>query len=41
MCVIACAHASTRATSLMHVNIARMTSVYKTYCLGHWKEEMR
>ena len=43
MNVIACAHAtthtSTLATSLMHVKIARATSAYDTYCLGHWNDE--
>ena len=33
------AHASTRATSLMRAEISRATSVYDTYCLGHWNEE--
>ena len=32
-------HASTCATSLMHVKIACTTSVYNTYCLGHWSEQ--
>ena len=33
-------HASTRATSLKRViKIAHTTSVYGTYCLGHWNEE--
>ena len=35
MCANACAHASTRATSLMLVKIARATSVYDIYFLGH------
>ena len=43
MHVIACAHAtthtSTLATSLMHVKIKCATSVYDTYCLGHWNDE--
>ena len=32
MRAITLAHASTRATSLMHVKKS-------TYCLGHWKDE--
>ena len=34
-------HASTRYTSLMRVNIARATSVYDTYYLGHWIKKMK
>ena len=26
-------------TSLIHVKIAHITSVYGTYCLGNWNEE--
>ena len=36
---IACAHANTRATSLMREKIARAISVYGTYCLEHQNEE--
>ena len=39
MCAIAHAHTSTCATSLMHVKIAHATSLFDTYCLGHWNEE--
>ena len=39
MCAIACEHASTHATNLMRVKIAYTTSVYDTYCLGHWNKE--
>ena len=39
MRAIACAHASTRTTSLRHVKIARRTSVFKTYCLGQKENE--
>ena len=39
MCVIGRAHVNARATSLMRVKITRVTSVYDTYCLGHWNEE--
>ena len=39
MRVIARAHASTCATSLMHVKNRALHSVYKTNCLGHCNEE--
>ena len=39
MRAIARAQASTHATSLMRVKIARATSFYDTYCLGHWNGE--
>ena len=39
MRAIARAHASTLATSLVHVKIARTTIVYDTYLLGHRNEE--
>ena len=41
MRAIARAHASTRCTSLMRVNIARATYVYDTYYLGHWMKKMK
>ena len=41
MRAIARAHASTRYTSLMRVNIARATSVYDTYYLEHWMKKMK
>ena len=41
MRAISHAHTSTRATSLMRVNVARVTSVYDTYYLGHWMEKMK
>ena len=39
MCAIACAHASTRITNLMHAKKARPTFVYDVFCLEHWNEE--
>ena len=39
MCVIACAHASTRITNLMHAKKVRPTFVYDVFCLEHWNEE--
>ena len=39
MYAITRARASTRATSLMRVKVARTTSVYDTYCLEHWNGE--
>ena len=39
MHLIACTHASTHATSAMFVKKACTTSIYDTYCLGHWNEE--
>ena len=39
MCAIAREQASTHASNLMCVKIARITSVYNAYCLGHWNEE--
>ena len=41
MRAIARAYASTRATSLMRVNIACVTSVYDTYYLEHWIKKMK
>ena len=39
MRVITRTHPSTRTISQMRVKIARLTSVYNTYCLGHCNEE--
>ena len=39
MRAIACAYATTRATSLMRVKKAHATFVYDAYCLGHPNEE--
>ena len=41
MRAIARAYASTRATGLMRVNIACVTSVYDTYYLEHWIKKMK
>ena len=39
MHAIARAHASTRATTSMRVNISTRQFCYDTYCLAQWKEE--
>ena len=39
MHAIAWTHVSTFATSFMHLKIALTTSIYDTYCLGHWNQE--
>ena len=39
MRAIARAHASSCATSLMHVKKAHTTFFHDAYCLGHWNEE--
>ena len=39
--VIACAHASIRATSWMRVKSSTPTSVYNTYCLGRNEKNER
>ena len=41
MRAISRAHASTRATSFMRVNVARIISVYDTYYLGHWMKKLK
>ena len=41
MRAISRAHASTRATSFMRVNVARVISVYDTYYLGYWMKKLK